>query len=132
MPRRSPLAALALACLLGACASAPTLLESDIPLPDGMRTLRSADIRRAGGEVVGGRFLLAGSVDDARDTVNAAVQRFAEKGWTVASTTLGLYHSAASVPKGTRRVELVVDRRALEPARSTGRLEVRAGDAPTP
>jgi hypothetical protein len=132
MPRRTTLAAVASACLLGACASAPTLLESDIPLPEGMRTLRSADIRRAGGEVVGGRFLLAGAVDDARDTVNAAVARFTEKGWSVASTTLGLDHSAASFMKGARRVDLVVDRRALEPAMSTGCIEVRTGDAPVP
>ena len=95
-----------------------------------MRTLRSADIRRAGGEVVGGRFLLSGAVDDARDTVNAAVTRFRAEGWSVASTTLGLDHSEASFTKGARRVELVVDRRALEPAMSTGRIEVRTGDAP--
>ncbi|MFM1823686.1 MAG: hypothetical protein RI967_1952, partial [Planctomycetota bacterium] len=55
-------------------------------------------------------------------------------------TTLGLDHSAASFTKGARRVELVVDRRALEPAMSTGRIEVRSevrsevrtGEAPAP
>ncbi len=129
MPLRPPQALVALVLLLGACRSLPTILESDIPVPEGMQTIRSADIRRAGGEVVGGRFLLSGGGADARDTVRSTSARFESAGWTVESSELGLDHAAAEFAKGARRVRLVVDRRALEPAMSSGLIEVRAASS---
>lgn len=112
---------------LASCAADPTLLESDIPVPVGMRTIRSADIRRSGGEVVGGRFLLGGQVFDAGDTVEAVTLRFESRGWTVARSELGLDHAEIEYRKDGRRVTLVVNRRVLEPTMSTGLLEVAAG-----
>jgi hypothetical protein len=129
MPLRPPQALVALVLLLGACRSLPTILESDIPVPEGMQSIRSADIRRSGGEVVGGRFLLSGVVDDARDTVRSTSARFESAGWTVESSELGLDHAVAEFAKGARRVRLVVDRRALEPAMSSGLIEVRAASS---
>ena len=51
---------------LAACARDTMLLESDIPLPRGMTTVRSADIRRSAGQVTGGTFLLSGDVQIGR------------------------------------------------------------------
>jgi len=91
VPRYSPhmairprvLAVAALAAALQACSSAPMLLDSDVPMPDGMSTVRSADIRRADGTVTGGRFLLAGEVPDAAATLESTAERFVANGWRV-------------------------------------------------
>jgi len=109
---------------LQACSGSQTLLESDIPMPDGMNTVRSADIRRADGAVTGGRFLLAGEVPDAGATLESTAQRFVANGWRVDAKEVGLDLSTARFSKGARSVTLSIARRALEPDMSTGTLEV--------
>jgi hypothetical protein len=112
------------AVLLSGCAESRMLLDSDVPLPDGMTTVRSADIRRSGGVVTGGRFLLAGSVPNAADLLDATTERFRASGWSVVREESGLDLSTARFAKANRTVDLTITRRALEPDMSTGVLEV--------
>lgn len=122
--RTRVLALAVLAAALQACSSGEMLLESDVPLPDGMSTLRSADIRRIGGTVVGGRFLLSGEVPDASETLRRTAARFESNGWRVEERDAGLDLSTARFTKDGRSVRLSISRRALEPDMSTGMLEV--------
>ncbi|MFZ9880823.1 MAG: hypothetical protein ACO3QC_05420 [Phycisphaerales bacterium] len=117
---------LAASVLVAACASTPVVLESDVPLPPGMSTVRSADIKRAGGTVTGGTFLLAGEVVDARDTISALAARFRDEGWVVLVRESGLDFATCVATKGGRSVEVRIDRRALDPAMSSGMLVVKS------
>jgi len=117
---------LAASVLLAACSSAPVVLESDVPLPPGMSTVRSADIKRAGGTVTGGTFLLAGEVVDARDTMSTLAARFRDEGWIVLVRESGLDFAACVATKGGRSVEVRIDRRALDPAMSSGLIVVKS------
>jgi hypothetical protein len=125
----------AAAASFGGCSHDAMLLESDVPVPSGMSTVRSADIRRSGGTVSGGRFILAGPVDDAGALMVATRERFASSGWTTVEIRDGLDHSEGIFTKGARRARLTIDRRALEPDMSSGSLEIgpvegAAGEAP--
>ena len=109
---------------LAACARDTMLLESDIPLPHGMTTVRSADIRRASGTVTGGTFLLSGDVPDARSSVDLAATRFAAHGWKTASAAGDANSASAKFTKDARTATLMLRRRGIEPVMSTGSLEV--------
>lgn len=122
--RTRAIAVAALLAGLQACAGGQTLLDSDVPMPDGMSTVRSADIRRSGGVVTGGRFLLAGEVPDAAATLDSTIARFVASGWRVDAREAGLDLSSARLSKGSRTVTLSIARRTLEPDMSTGMLEV--------
>ncbi|MFM7051391.1 MAG: hypothetical protein ACKOYN_04550 [Planctomycetota bacterium] len=111
---------------LAACAADPVLLESDVPLPPGMATVRSADIKRGGGTVTGGTFLLAGEVLDAAAAMSTTIERLRGAGWTVSRSERGLDRSSCTAEKGSRVVEVTIDRRALDPAMSTGSIVVRS------
>lgn len=117
------LAGVSLAAASG-CAGDRTLLESDVPLPLGMETVRSADIKRAAGTVTGGRFLLAGEVRDASDTLRTTIARFEAEGWRVETREAGLDLSSARFAKNGRVVTLSIARRALDPDMSTAMLEI--------
>lgn len=124
----SAAAALLLAAmLLPACTRDTMLLESDVPLPRGMSTVRSADIRRDGGTVTGGDFILAGEIDDARRAIRASAQSFEANGWTIVRADGGLDAASGEFVKDTRTVSVTLRRRALEPKMSTGMLTVRSG-----
>lgn len=118
-----------LALLLGACASGPMLVESDVPLPESMRIVRSADIRRGGGTVTGGRYLLSGATRDAGESMIALIDRFEVQGWTLVRSEIGLDLATAELAKDTRRATVRIDRRALDPAMSSAELVIgRAGE----
>jgi len=110
--------------VLQACSSSRTLLDSDVPVPDGMTTVRSADIRRSGGVVTSGRFLLAGSVLDAAESLADTSGRFRAAGWKVEREEVGLDLASARFTKAGRSVELSIARRALDPDMSTAVLEI--------
>jgi hypothetical protein len=112
------------AALVAGCSESRMLLDSDVPLPDGMTTVRSADIRRSRGLVTGGRFLLAGSVPNAADLLDATTERFRASGWMVVREESGLDLSSARFAKANRTVDLTITRRALDPDMSTAVLEV--------
>lgn len=126
-PVRAPAAAalLSAALLLPACTRDTMLLESDVPLPRGMNTVRSADIRRDGGTVTGGDFILAGEIDDARSAIRASAQSFEANGWTIVRADGSLDAASGEFVKDTRTVSVTLRRRALEPKMSTGTLTVR-------
>ncbi len=105
-----------------ACSSNSMLLESDVPLPRGMSSARSADIRRTSGTVSAGRFLLSGEVNDANSTVNDAVAAYLASGWLLVERTGGLDRAGAVFTKDTRTVSLTLYRRAVEPDMSSGLL----------
>jgi hypothetical protein len=109
---------------IAGCARDTMLLEGDIPLPRGMTTVRSADIRRNSGEVTGGTFLLSGDVPDARSSVDLAATRFAVHGWSLAGVTGDASMASARFTKNSRSATLMLRRRDLEPVMSTGSLEV--------
>ena len=121
---------LLLALPAAACARDTMLLESDIPLPHGMNTVRSADIRRNGGTVSGGTFLLSGEVHDARSSVDLAATRFAAHGWKLVESTGDSAAARARFSKDSRTAALWLRRRALEPEMSSGSLEVQAAATP--
>ena len=118
------LAVTALAAVLQACSTSRTLLDSDVPVPDGMTTVRSADIRRSGGVVTSGRFLLAGSVLDAAESLADTRGRFQAAWWEVDREEAGLDLASARFTKAGRSVELSIARRALDPDMSTAVLEI--------
>lgn len=115
--------------ILGACSSGQTLLESDVPLPPNMESVRSADIRRAGGTVTGGRFVLAGSVSDARDALDETIERYRSNGWSLVDSARGLDHSTAVFRKGSRTATVSIERRTLSPDMSSGSLVIVDGAA---
>lgn len=128
---RSSLPTLALAALLaGGCVSGPMLAESDVPLPESMRVVRSADIRRSGGTVSGGRYLLAGEMRDAGQSLAELVTRFEAQGWTLVRSETGLDLATAELAKGGRTASVRLERRALDPAMSTGMLTLGLATAP--
>lgn len=108
------------------------LLESDVPLPEGMSTVRSADIRRSGGTVTSGRFLLAGEIDDAGRVLASTIARFESAGWHVESAQPALDEATATLRKGTRTATLRLDRRTLDPGMSSGLLEIAVVGGPRP
>ena len=103
------------------------LLESDVPIPEGMSTVRSADIRRGGGTVTGGRFLIAGEFDDADRLLGATIARFESSGWRLGEVEHGLDHAAATFTKGARTARVELDRRTLDPGMSSGMIEITSG-----
>ena len=112
---------------LAACSKDTMLLESDIPLPEGLVTVRSADIRRSDSTVSGGRFLLSGAVADASGAMVLAGERFAAHGWTQSESRGDADVARARFTKDDRSVELELRRRRLDPRNSQGVLSVSAG-----
>jgi hypothetical protein len=124
-------ALLFLACLPAqACTRDTMLLESDIPLPRGMVTVRSADIRRTAGTVSGGLFLLSGDVADARSALDLCGTRFESHGWTRSEVRGDANAAECRFTKDSRTVALALRRRSLEPVMSTGSLEVQSAAKP--
>jgi len=119
-------AGLALTLALAGCNSDTMLLESDVPLPEGLATIRSADIRRAQGTVSGGTFVLAGEVADARAAVDRAARRFDAHGWTTASAEGNADAATARFTKDGRTASLTLHRRSLDPAMSSGALAIES------
>jgi hypothetical protein len=114
----------AAAMMLVGCSHDAMLLESDVPVPTGMETVRSADIRRSEGTVSGGRFILAGPVEDAGSLMVATRERYRANGWKTVLLEDGLDHAEGIFEKGNRRARLTIDRRAIEPDMSSGSLEI--------
>ena len=125
---RRVIASAAAACaLLAACTRDTMLLESDVPLPRGMSTVRSADIRRDGGTVTGGDFILSGELEDARKAIRASAERFEANGWTIVRADGNTDAANGEFVKDTRTAVLSLRRRALEPKMSSGTLAIRNG-----
>jgi hypothetical protein len=132
--QRAPLTAIlataaATAVFLAGCARDTMLLESDIPLPHGMSTVRSADIRRTAGTVSGGTFLLSGAIQSADDAMKRTADRFLASGWTIVHADGDSDGAQGVFVKDQRTVELDLRRRLIEPRMSSGWMIVRAAAA---
>ena len=84
--------------------------------------------------MTGGRFLLAGEIDDADRVLRSAIARFESAGWRLEDARPGLDQAAATFTKGGRTVDLQLDRRTLDPGMSSGMLVIsssagRSGEA---
>ena len=62
------------------CSTDRAILESDVFLPEDMVTIRSANIRRAGGELVGGDFFVGGRVNNAEASMDEVVDYYRSNG----------------------------------------------------
>ncbi|MSR41051.1 MAG: hypothetical protein EXS10_04020 [Phycisphaerales bacterium] len=128
------LSALFLVTAIG-CSSDRKILESDVFLPEDMVTIRSANIRRSSGELVGGDFFVAGRVNNAEESVDELVDYYQSNGWFLERQTPGLDFSRADLVKGDRTVTVELVRRRLDPANSTGTIVVATksvANAPSP
>lgn len=117
-----------LGCVLAltGCSSTESMLaESDVPVPEGLETVRSADIRRARGSLSGGTFLLAGPVMDAGQLLDDTTERYESSGWQIVDREPGLDRAAATYSKDSRTARLEILRRAVEPDMSSATIEVR-------
>ncbi len=110
--------------LASGCSTDHRILESDVYLPEGMTTIRSSNIRRADGSLVGGDFLLAGRVNDAEASMDDLVDEYRSNGWFLKREIPGLDFSRADLVKGDRTVTVELVRRRLDPANSTGTIVV--------
>ena len=129
--RTRAIAVAALLAGLQACAGGQPQLDSDAPRRSAVALPRWPVLRRSGGTVTGGRFLLAGEVPDAAATLESTVDRFVANGWRVDAKEAGLDLSTARFSKGARTVTLSIARRTLEPDMSTGMLEVTSSASTT-
>lgn len=106
------------------CSTDRAILESDVFLPEDMVTIRSANIRRAGGELVGGDFFVGGRVNNAEASMDEVVDYYRSNGWFLQRQIPGLDFSKATLIKGDRTVTIELVRRRLDPANSTGTIVV--------
>ncbi len=106
------------------CSTDRAILESDVFLPEDMLTIRSANIRRAGGELVGGDFFVGGRVNNAEASMDEVVDYYRSNGWFLQHQTPGLDFAKADLTKGDRTVTIELVRRRLDPANSTGTIVV--------
>lgn len=115
--------------LLGGCSSdhALTLLESDVPAPPEMDVRYSFDIVRDGGELSGGRFVLAGRVDDVAVAADETSSRFTTNGWEVRERTLAAAQATLVFAKGTRTVRVEIEKRRIDPQMSSAIVLVQRG-----
>ncbi len=121
--RIAALPTLVLALLVG-CSTDRSILESDVYLPENMTTIRSANIRRVDGALIGGDFLIAGRVNDAEASVDELVAYYCSNGWFLKRQIPGLDFSRADLVKGDRTVTVELVRRRIDPANSTGTIVV--------
>lgn len=115
---------LVLAVLVG-CSSTPTrILDSDIPQVPGMEQRLGFDIKRQGGDIVGGVFVFVGPLLETETTMRTLTSRFKDAGWVLERATQGFPRSALVFEKNGRRVEVALDADQLEPAMSRAQYVV--------
>ena len=85
----------------------------------------SSDIRREGGELTAGRFLLSGPVADIVAAANETSQRYSDNGWREDERVLQSNRAAMTFTKDARTVRVEIDRQQGSNAWLT--LAVREG-----
>ena len=107
------------------CDSGPTrILDSDVPRMPGMEQRIGFDIKRRGGELVGGVFIFIGPLQDMQAALNALASRFRDQGWTLEGQSAGFPRSSMLFSQGDRRVQVIIDADQLEPAMSRAQFKV--------
>lgn len=116
---------LAICTALAGCDSHPEfVLDSDIPQVPGMEQRLGFDIKRSGGNIIGGVFIFVGPIRETEKTMRALASRFKDSGWSVERETPGFPRSALVFKKDDRLVEVVLDADQLEPAMSKAQYVV--------
>jgi len=96
-----------------------------VPLPPSMGVRFSSDIRREGGELTAGRFLLSGAVPDIVAAANETSQRYSEQGWREDERILQSNRASMTFSKDARTVRVDIDRRRVDPDMSTATVRVQ-------
>jgi hypothetical protein len=106
--------------LVGCAGDAPlTLLESDVPAPPEMEVRLSTNVVRDGGELSGGRFVMAGPIEDLAKAVEDTVSRYESNGWSVVGREVGAAAATLRFSKSTRAVTVELQRRRIDPGMSS-------------
>ncbi len=112
------------------CDSGPTrILDSDVPQMPGMEQRLGFDIKRRGGDLVGGVFIFMGPLQDMQESMATLASRFRDRGWTLEGSSAGFPRSSMLFGQGDRRVQVVIDADQLEPAMSRAQFTVSLDDA---
>ena len=126
------LAALVLAGLLSGCDSGPTwVLDSDVPQMPDMEQRLGFDIKRRGGDLVGGTFIFIGDIEDMQTSMDVLRSRFQDAGWVVEGSTVSFPRSSMVFAMDDRRINVVVDADMLEPRMSRAQYVVSTVDRET-
>jgi len=132
------LATATLAFLLVACSAKPSvILDTDIPAPPGLESVFARGLERRGDELVAGRFVFHGRVDDAPALLERTLAQFRARGWTLSSRRTGAASCMAVVVKGDRQATISVVANQIDPPMSKAQIDVsllapRPADAPPP
>lgn len=115
---------LLLGTLLG-CGSGPTrILDSDVPQMPEMEQRLGYDIKRRGGDLVGGVFVFIGPLQDMQEVMNTLASRFRDQGWTLEGQSASFPRSSMLFAQEDRRVQVLIDADQLEPAMSRAQFQV--------
>ncbi len=102
-----------------------TLLDSDVPTPPEMDVRYSFDIVRDGGELSGGRFVLAGSVQDIVVAADETVARYAASGWEVRERVVLPAQATLVFAKGARTSRIEIEKRRIDPQMSSAIVQLQ-------
>ena len=115
-----------LTAMAGGCGSdhAMTLLDSDVSAPPEMDVRYAFDIARIDGQLAGGRFILAGTVDDINAVAEETMSRYASSGWTLREQRMLPAEAKLVFEKGTRTATVEIARRRVDPEMSSAVIVV--------
>ena len=110
--------------LLGCGSTATRILDSDVPQMPDMEQRLGFDIKRRGGELVGGVFIFIGPLLDMEGSMTVLSSRFRDQGWTVVGRSAGFPRSSLLFARDDRRVRVIIDADQLEPSMSRAQYVV--------
>ncbi len=107
------------------CSGGPTtILESDVPLVAGTQVRQSTDIHLRGGELLSGRAICFGAMEDAKAAMKQTDSRFADHGWAVLRRTESRDRIETIYFKGARRADVLVEFNSIDPEMSRATIAV--------
>ena len=111
--------------MLFGCSSGPTrILDSDVPQMPEMEQRLGYDIKRRGGDLVGGVFIFIGPLKDMAQSMSILASRFRDQGWTLEGESTSFPRSSMLFAQEDRRVQVIIDADQLEPAMSRAQFQV--------
>lgn len=111
--------------LLFGCSSGPTwILDSDVPQMPDMEQRLGYDIKRRGGDLVGGVFVFIGPLKNMQESMGTLASRFRDQGWTLEGQSTSFPRSSMLFAQEDRRVQVIIDVDQLEPAMSRAQFQV--------
>lgn len=133
LPRTLPLVPVLGLLLLVSCSSGPLwVLDSDVPRMPGMDQRLGFDIKRRGGDLVGGTFIFIGPLRSMTESADAVTADFLAAGWSLEGSSVGFPRSSMLFARSDRRVQVVIDADQLEPSMSRAQFTVSLQPAAAP